>query len=204
MVALTRGIEAITQQQQILSLIDLIVSECIRRSADLGVLGDQFMEKVEVPISGLVNGRSSLEEATAQLKRVFDKEAPLNEKREQQLRESELKVLANQKAVYYASQLLNQQMTGRQLPMFIIFLPQGTWFEFLQQVFVNYGVKSKEWQNASKLTQALIWSLQPASDPAKRQDVIQSLPDQIRKFCSKVTFDTQPVQMSLADLESEY
>ena len=203
-IALTKGIEAITQQQQILSLIDLIVSECTGWSEDLGVLGDQFMEKVEVPITGLVNGRSSLEEAITQLEKVFEKEAPLNEKREQQLRDSELKVLANQKAIYHASQLLNQQMAGRQLPMFIIFLMQGTWFEFLQQVFVNHGVKSKEWRNVSKLTEALVWSLQPASDPAKRQEVIQSLPDQIRKFCCKVTFNTEPLQLSLADLEAEY
>jgi hypothetical protein len=203
-IAINEGVKQLTQPQEILTLLDTIMNEGVGWSADLGVLGEQYMEKFQAPIAALISGRTSCDECMTELDALFRKERPLYEKREQQLRESELEVLAGQKALFYSAELLNRQMAGRQLPMFIIFLLQGSWFEFLQRVYITYGESSSQWLNAGRLSEAMIWSLQPKSDPTKQRDIMRDLPDRIRQFCEKLSFDTETVIQSLADLEGEY
>lgn len=203
-VALKDGVKAITQPQAILSLIDTIVRECIGWSEDLGILGDQLMEKIELIISTFVKQRSSLEECQEGLETLFAKENPIYDKMEERLRHSEFHVLAGQKAKYFAAQLLNHQMANKPLPLFIIFMLQGSWYEFLRQVFVNHGQKSKEWETVSKLTEALIWSLRQQKDAEKHEAMMKSLPKQITDFCKKMDFDTEQVEACMADVEEEY
>ena len=203
-IAIEENIIAITRPQSILSLLDTIIAECVGWSEDLGILGDQFMAKITAPIAELANGRATIKNTQEDLETLFTKEAPILKKREKQLRDSELVVLAGHKAIYHSAELLNKQMAGKQLPMFIIFLLQGAWFEFLQQVFITFGIKSKEWLNISRLTEALVWSLQPNINADKRQEVINSLPGQLIKFCKKTAFNTEQMENSLADIETEY
>ncbi|MBD3647401.1 MAG: DUF1631 family protein, partial [Pseudomonadales bacterium] len=113
-------------------------------------------------------------------------------------------VLAGQKAKFYATDLLNKKMAGKPLPLFMIFMLQGSWYEFLQQVFIHYGHKSNEWQKAEKLTASLIWSLQVQKDSAEQESVMASLPNEIRTFCSELDFDTSHFVESLADVEAEH
>ncbi len=152
----------------------------------------------------MVNGRLTVTECETELSAFFATDSPITSKREERLRDAELQILAGQKGLYYASELLNQQMTGRQIPMFIIFMLQGAWFEFLQEVFVHCGRESSQWTNVCRLTEALIWSLQPNNDKEKQQEIIQSLPNRVRKFCDAMEFDTEQVVASLADVEAEY
>jgi hypothetical protein len=202
--ALENDIHAITRPHEVFDLIDLMIEECIGWSEDLGILGDQFMEKVESAMSGISSGRSTVKQCTTDLQAVFKKEEPLFEKLEERLCHRELKVLSGKKAQFICADLLNKEMTGQKLPLFVIFMIQGPWFEFLQQVFVEYGEKSKEFENVRKMTEAMIWSLQPDRDKAKQSSVIKSLPASIRKFCEKAPFETDPLIESLADLEGEY
>lgn len=202
-IAIEENVIAITRQQPILSLLDTIIVECVGWSEDLGILGEQFMTKIAAPITELTNGRATIESTQKDLEKLFTKESPILRKREKQLRDSELVVLAGHKAIYNSAELLNKLMTGKQLPMFIIFLLQGAWFEFLQQTFITFGIKSKEWLNISRLTEALIWSLQPNINADKRQEVINSLPGQLIKFCKKTSFNTEQMENSLADIETE-
>jgi uncharacterized membrane protein len=203
-IAIEENVIAITRQQPILSLLDTIIVECVGWSEDLGILGEQFMTKIAAPITEITNGRATIESTQKDLEKLFTKESPILRKREKQLRDSELVVLAGHKAIYNSAELLNKLMTGKQLPMFIIFLLQGAWFEFLQQTFITFGIKSKEWLNISRLTEALIWSLQPNINADKRQEVINSLPGQLIKFCKKTSFNTEQMENSLADIEIEY
>ena len=203
-IAIEANVIAITRQQPILSLLDTIIVECVGWGEDLGILGEQFMTKIAAPIVELTNGRATIESTQKDLEKLFTKDSSILKKREKQLRDSELLVLAGHKAIYNSAELLNKQMTGKQLPMFIIFLLQGACFEFLQQTFITFGIKSKEWLNISRLTEALIRSLQPNINADKRQEVINSLPGQLIKFCKKTSFNTEKMENSLADIETEY
>lgn len=203
-IALKDGIKAITREQPIYKLIDTLMRECIGWSEDLGILGDQFMEKIEVPVRLLIKAKSSIEDCQAELDKFFGKEAPIFTKMEERLCASELDVLAGQKGKYFAAELLNQKMAGKGLPLFIIFMFQGSWYEFLQKVFITYGLKSPEWTSISKLTEALIWSLQPQTDTEKHQALMASLPGQVREYCAKLSFDTEPYESCMADVEAEF
>ncbi|MCB1692833.1 MAG: DUF1631 family protein, partial [Pseudomonadales bacterium] len=203
-IALEQDVKALVAPQPILSMIDRLIRSCIGWSEDLGILGDQFMEKIEVIVRDAVRGRTTLEQCASDLDAFFDKEEPVYETMEQRLCDSQLSVLAGQKAKYYAAQLLNQQMTGKQLPLFIIFMLQGSWYEFLQNVFIGYGLKSKEWTRASKLTESVIGSLQPTADNDRQRSLMASLPESIKAFCAELTFDTTPMETCLADITGEY
>jgi hypothetical protein len=202
--ALEKDINAVTRSHELFDLIDLLIDEGIGWSEDLGILGEQFMEKVAVTTAAYGNGRLTTAQCISALKKTFKKEAPLYKKLEQRLCDRELKVLAGMKGHFFSTKVLNKAMTGQRLPLFIIFMLQGSWHEFLQQVFVEYGQKSKEWGNVQKITEAVVWSLQPDRDTGKRAQIMQTVPASIKSLCKKAPFDTDHIESALADLDAEY
>ena len=202
--ALQNNIHAVTQNHPLFTYMDLIIEECIGWSEDLGILGQQHIEKIETVINGFKSGRLGVNECQKALMKVFRKEEPQFKKLEARLCDRALQRLSGMKGQYYSAELLNREMSGQQLPLFIIFMLQGAWYEFLQNVYVHYGDQSKEWQNGKKLTEAIIWSLQPGRDAAKRNQIISTLPGHIRSFCDNAPFDTEAMLAALADLDGEY
>lgn len=203
-IALREETRAVTTQQPILHLIDTLITQCVGWSEDLGILGDQFMDKIDEPMRMLLKGRSTVEECQSTLDALFEKETPIYEKMEKKLCDSELGELIGQKGKYYAAELLNQTMANKQLPLFIIFMLQGSWYDFLRAVFVEYGQKSPEWKKASKLTGLIVESLQPSSDATRQTELMDNLPRQFREFCESLCFNTAPFESCMADVEGEY
>ncbi len=202
--AFSSNIHAVTKSHKLFDLVDLIVRECIGWSEDLGILGEQFIDKLTPVVSGHTNGRVATEQCIDDLKAAFKKEEPIFEKLEERLIERELKVLGGKKGQYYSAEFLNTAMAGNQMPLFVIFMFQGPWYDFMQKIFIAYGEKSKEWDNVKKLSEAMIWALQPNKDRNKQLKLIGSLPKQITSFCEGMKFDTAFVVESLADLEAEF
>ena len=192
------------KKSPILELIGLLMKECIGWSEDLGILGDQFMQKVEELLLSLIKGRLNLEECIKQLRIDFRQENNRFTKMESRLANEELSIVAGRNARSYSARVINNEMSGQQLPLFIIFMLQGVWHEFLQNVFIHYGAKSKEWNNVTKMTAALVWSLQPRKDKRKHNSLMDKLPDQILRQFSRMDFDTVDVERSLADVTEEY
>lgn len=188
----------------ILTLLDLLLQECIGWSEDLGILGDQFMEKLEITVRGMINGRLTLEDTIKRLRGFFKKQEPLFDRLEQRLCSESLESLAGKKGQYYSTKLLNDKMAGHQFPLFIIFMLQGAWYEFLQSVFIHYREESEEWKQARMLTSALVESLRSGETTAQQKKIMAVLPAHIRAFGKKMAFDTTAVTQSLADVEGEF
>lgn len=204
-VALTQGIAAIKQPHALLSLIDLLMRKCIGWSEDLGILGDQFMERVDSILWPFVNNKADLVFTHDSLQAFFGGETPTFDNMEQRLRDSALTVLASQKARYYAAKMLNGQMADKQLPMFIIFMLQGFWYELVQRIYTTCGPMSREWYNVGTLSDALVWSLQaPQQGTARHRSLMDTLPAQIKALCGNLPFDTSQVEACIADVEAEY
>jgi len=138
-IALRENLLSIINEQDILSVLDKLINECVGWSEDLGFLGEQFMEKVGTIITSLANRRIDSKEALAELDSYFEKETAAHNKREEALIEREMKVLADVKAKHLATLNLNHSMGGSQLPMFVIFFLQGAWHSFLKAVVQKYG-----------------------------------------------------------------
>ncbi len=203
--AMNNGVKSLMNDVPILSLMDLLIERGIGWSEDLGILGLQFIEKIEASVRALVTGRTTLDQCFKELTALCEKENPIFEKMEHKLCESALTNLAGQNARYSSTLLLNEKMASRKLPLFIIFMLQGSWYEFLQQVYNYQGPQSKFWATASKLTDLLSWSLQgTTSDTARQREIILKMPGQIQDFCDKMSFDTKSLEACLADIEAEY
>jgi len=203
--AMNNGAKSIMSEQPILTLMDLLIEQSIGWSEDLGILGFQFMEKVETSVRALVTGRTTLNQCLEELTGFYEKENPVFEKMERKLCESNLEKIAGQNARYFSAVLLNEKMAHRELPLFIIFMLQGSWYEFLQQVYNHRGPGSRSWKAIKKLTDLLTWSLQGTTGDAVRQrEVISKLPGRIKAFCKKMPFDTEPLEACLADIKAEH
>ncbi len=202
--ALRQGVKSILTPQPVLNLMNSLINEGLGWSEDLGVLGEQFMDKIELMVRAMVTSRMSLEQCQTELDLLFAKDKPIFKKMEARLLDVEMEILSRQKAKFYAAELLNQQMVNKNLPLFMIFVLQGSWYEFLQQVLSTCGEDSLDWQKVSKLTQLLVWSIQVQSDTARQISVMDSLPGHIKSFCKNMTFDTSAVQDCLEDLAMEH
>lgn len=201
---LENNIHKLTENDELFDLMDLIIDECIGWSEDLGILGDQFIEKVDNVMGGFSSGRTDTHETMEGLHELFKKEEPLFNKLEKRLVDHELESLAGKKGEYFAADMINKAMAGKQVPLFIIFMIQGPWYEFLQEVFTHYGTRSKEWEHASKLTDAMILSLQPGQESGKQHQLMDQVQKGIAAFSEAVTFETGDLLESLADLDGEY
>ncbi len=201
---LETNIHKVTEEDELFDLMDLIIDECIGWSEDLGVLGDQFIEKVDNVTSGFSSGRTNTHETIEGLRELFAKEEPLFAKLEKRLVDRELKSLAGKKGEYFAADLINKAMATRQVPLFIIFMIQGPWYEFVQDIFTHYGTRSKEWEHVGKLTDAMVRSLQPGQDSGKQIQLIDQVQKGIAAFSQSVKFETEELLESLADLDGEY
>ncbi|MCB1645569.1 MAG: DUF1631 family protein [Pseudomonadales bacterium] len=202
--ALKDGVRAICAAQPILNLMDTLIREGLGWSEDLGVLGEQFMEKIETIVRSMVTGRTSLDACQTSLDELFGKEKPIFLKMETRLVDHEMQDIAGQRAKFHSAQVLNQHMTGKQLPLFTIFMLQGSWYEFLQKLYTSYGPESREWKAADKFTEAFIWALQPQSAETKRVQIMDTLPDHIRDLCQSVHFETTEVEACIGDIEGEF
>jgi hypothetical protein len=201
---ISNSTRSLLKNHTVYELIELMLNCCVGWSADLGVLGDQFMSKIEDHIGDLITGRQPLDETYGRLRSYFEKESSVYERMQDRLCELELANLASQKSRFFAAQLVNQHMTGKQLPLFIIFMLQGSWYELLQQVFKTVGRDSDDWRQLSAITEKLIWSVQPQQDTVKQSQTSIQLPDEIRSFLANFDIPSEQVEQCLADVIGEH
>ena len=199
----------VTRAHPLLSIVDQLCKNCIGWSHDLGILGLQFVEEVDFIIHALVKKQTDYPQRLAELRSFFSAERRRLRALEQSLRDSGLKQLKRENARRVAVRTLNREMASRKFSLFIVMMLQGPWLEFLQTLILQQGESGKAWRNAVKMTQAMIWSLQPMdqSNQKNRQQLLQlttTLPDQMRTFLQSLRFDTSQVEQSLGDLEVEY
>ena len=197
-------IRIIPHRTPILRLIDILISECIGWSEDPGILGDQFIDRIDEPVRAMISDRYTLEECLHQLVSLFGKENPIYEILKSRLCDSEMADLASEKGKFHAAMRPNEIMEGKQLPLFIIFMLQGSWYEFMQHVFNAFGPDSKEWKRVGKLTEALVWSLMPQENVDRQRELTVEIPRSIAEFCEHMPFDTSKTVSSMADVEEEH
>ena len=202
--AISNDARSLLKNHPVYALIELILKYCVGWSEDLGVLGQQFMSKIESHVSDLINDRKTLDETHELLQSYFKKESSVYARMQDRLCELELTNLASQKSKFFAAELLNQHMTGKQLPLFVIFMLQGSWYELLQQVCKTAGQDSEDWQQLSAITESLIWSVQQQQDTEKQSQTCKQLPDEIRSFLSKFDISTEQIEQCLADVIGEH
>lgn len=202
--ALQADVHALLQPLKIYELLDAVVRECVGWSEDLGVLGENYIERTEAALLPMLRGKITTSECLKQLKDELKSEHHRQRKLEENLTSVEQNKLIEDSARAAAAEMMNHQMAGQPLPLFIIFMLQGAWFEFAQKIHTHYGVESPLWHKITDLTGLLVWSLQPQAEAARQQQLFFSLPKEILALAENCEFDTSDVEQCLADIEAEY
>jgi hypothetical protein len=70
---ISNSTRSLLKNHTVYELIELMLNCCVGWSADLGVLGDQFMSKIEDHIGDLITGRQPLDETYGRLRSYFEK-----------------------------------------------------------------------------------------------------------------------------------
>ena len=184
----------------IFDIFDLVSTETMGWSEDLGVLGEQYLRSLEDRIAALASGRASAARCLDELQAFRHRHVSQAERREHRLAEETLATLRGDRARAESAALVNQFLRGARLPLFSIFALQGAWYEFLQQVCLEHGTGSSEWRQAASFTDALIKSLQPECTDEMRIE----LPGRVERWCETLSLETLPVIALLDDMRIEY
>ncbi|MFT7685870.1 MAG: hypothetical protein ACI9FB_001215 [Candidatus Azotimanducaceae bacterium] len=202
--AIRKNATAVMQEQPILRVIDTLMHECLGWSEDLGILGEQFIIKVDSILREFSKGRSDISDCEKNLKSFFEKESVNYKKREERLTQSQLSNFQLQKGRLCSALLLNKLMQGKQLPLFIIFMLQGSWFEYLQEIFNLKGEGSKEWGDVSHLTKSIILTLQLSTDENQRLQLLNQLPSKLNELVKRLAINTTEIDKCIEDIVAEF
>jgi len=202
--AIESGPAAITKHDANVQLLDLLLRQYVGWSEDLGILGDEFLARTEGRMHSLANGKMNTEECLRQLQSDLSKHDRAFSKLEQRLIQAQRTRLQRREAETHAAAILNREMARQKLPIFIIFLLQGAWYEFLKDIIIQHGIEGVEWKKATILTKALIWSLKPRKNRDKHIKIMDNLPDRLLTFSRKTNTDSALMEDMLLDIRSEY
>ncbi len=155
----------------------LIYQNTIGWQPELGRAAERFAQTLEPLIKQLATAYSQNKQAiaTEELTAFFSREQQRLKKVEKRLKDTEVGVLHAKHAQQLSAKTLNEQMTGKKLPANISAFLQGPWRESMRLLIIHSGKESEQWQRMLRLTETLIWSLQPIENDAARQHVYHSI-----------------------------
>lgn len=206
------------------TVLDLLIEHSIGWSSDLGRAGEKLYDKVDSTLSALADPDLDYQKLQSDLAVFFYQEQQRIEKLERRLADSESGMLRAQRGQVLTAQMLNAQMQDKQLPTRISEFLQGPWCDSLQLMLIQHGAQSEQWQRACKLTETLIWTLQPvesmdinnndqraekeqAENEENRQRlyrIIEHIPNEIHELLVALKHDTHKAEAALSDIEMEH
>jgi hypothetical protein len=206
---ITQGLLQTLQNTSILTILDLISEHCIGWTGDLGRSGSNLLKKIKSTIEAICADDSDSESLHSDLVSYCHKKAQRTARLEKRLSESETGILRVQRAQHVAAKMINAEATGKQAPASVSKFLTGTWCDSLQFLLIHHGDESVEWRRACKLTEMLVWTVQPiaATDEEGLQRLYrltEQLPKDILKLLTELGYANESLTASLAELEAEY
>jgi len=202
----------------IINVLDLICEAALGWHADLGKQGENLYTRIEEAVHQLNAGSNpkiaelDFDTIVTELDTFFRKEKQRVRKLEERLRASEAGTLRARQATTVATKMLNDQMRGKSLPNAISEFLQGPWYQSVQIILINHGPDSDAWRQAVKMTETVIWSLQPLTgegeqlekEKQKLYGIIEHLPEEIRGLLVTLEHQADIADTFLAALEEEH
>lgn len=162
-----------------LSAIQLIYQHSLGWQANHGRAAERFSKALctHIVACAYASEEPQRDQAMAELNDFFATESKRISKLEQRLRDAEIGALHAKHAQQLSARTLNQQMSGKKLPAAISAFLQNSWRESMRLLILNEGQESAAWKRMVRLTETLIWTLQPydSSDTTLQQHVYDSI-----------------------------
>ncbi|AXS85087.1 MULTISPECIES: DUF1631 domain-containing protein [Marinobacter] len=170
---------------------------------------DPLREKIEAVVDRVLNEFTDnvalFEELLKDFSYFMDLDRRRRELVEQRLRDAE-EGRARQERASEAAEGLVQELTEKHaIPEPVTGLLNEAWVRYLQWVALREGEGSDRWRHARKLTEQLVWSVdpRPVSD-STRSELLRAIPaivDDLRKALQEISWDPFATDAAIRDLE---
>lgn len=101
---------------------------------------------------------------------------------------------------------LNRRLRKQQVvPEAVMALLEDGWKDVLLLNFLRQGADSKEWQESLEIVDRLLWSVQPKSDYAERQQLLRGIPELLRNLrerLNSISFDQHKMARLFKELQN--
>lgn len=170
---------------------------------------DPLREKIESVVDRVLNeftdNVSLFEELLKDFSHFMDLDRRRRELVEQRLRDAEEGRARQERATRAASDLVQELAEGRDLPDSVETLLEKAWIRYLQWVVLREGEDSERWHEARRLTEQLIWSVDPRPvSESTRSELLRAIPgivDDLRRALQDISWDPFATDAVIRDLE---
>lgn len=170
---------------------------------------DPLRDKIESVVDRVLNEFTDNVDIFSELLSDFGHFMDLDRRRrelvEQRLRDAEEGRAKQERASKATDILLNEQITGRDLPPPVVTLLNEAWSKYLQWIVLREGEDSERWEEASELTRQLVWSVDPRPvGDNTRSELLRSIPgvvDGLRNALQEISWDPFATDAAIRDLE---
>ncbi|MCU7915688.1 MAG: DUF1631 domain-containing protein [Candidatus Thiodiazotropha sp. (ex Gloverina cf. vestifex)] len=101
---------------------------------------------------------------------------------------------------------LNKRLDSQQvLPEAVMSLLEDGWKDVLLLNYLRQGADSKEWRESLEIVDRLLWSVQPKSDYAERQQLLRGIPELLRNLrerLNSISFDQHKMARLFKELQN--
>ncbi|MEC7816263.1 MAG: DUF1631 domain-containing protein [Pseudomonadota bacterium] len=168
-------------------------------------LRDKIEQVVERVLTEFTDGVALFEELLADFGHFMDLDRRRRELVEQRLRDAEEGRARQEKAAQLATEVVEQEIAGHDLPEPVSQLLKEPWTRYLQWVALRQGEDSDNWQAACRLTRQLVWTVDPRPvSESTRTELLKAIPgvvEELRQGLQDISWDPFATDAAIRDLE---
>ncbi len=176
-----------------------------KRAGQRDPLRDKIEQVVERIVTGYQDNIGIFEELLLEFTHFADLDRRRRELVEQRLRDAEEGRARQERAATAANEALDHAVQGRELAEPVSNMLRDAWRKYLQWVLLREGEESDSWVSARKLTDKLVWSVDPRNpDENTRSELLREIPgivDGVRKALQEISWDPFATDNIIRDLE---
>ncbi|KAA1174007.1 DUF1631 domain-containing protein [Marinobacter salinexigens] len=170
---------------------------------------DPLRDKIEQVVGRILNEFTNNVELFEELLKDFSHFMDLDRRRreliEQRLKDAEEGRARQEYASTASNGLIEEVIVRREIPEPVLKLLREPWAKYLQWVILREGDESQRWDDARKLTERLVWSVdpKPVTDDT-RSELLRAIPsivDDLRRALQEISWDPFATDSAIHDLE---
>jgi hypothetical protein len=169
--------------------------------AELGRSADASAQQIQ---NALLSVELDWQPTLQQINESVSRDAARTQKLEQRLIDSETGAMKARRARQLATKTINGLINGKQIPRSAIDFFHGPWLQSLQLALIQQGDRSELWFRQRKLTETVIWSVQPIKDEVQRQQlfrVVGQIGDELRDTLISLAHNVEAKDDALKAIE---
>jgi len=161
-------------------LIDCVCESAAGWFGGLGRGGEQYLLQLADTIEQVLQRFETDEHALPVVINAFADSITRENERiarlEKRICETEVGALRARRAQSLVTELFNEKIAGKILPKGVVDLLRTVFLEQIRLFLIQEGPQSELWKRWQKLTETLVWSLQPKTQPADKQKLYSLIP----------------------------